>query len=333
MTPEAGAQLREHPRTIGWLGTSAMAMGGSNQMVFLVGALIAAQGSGAIPILIVGVLLGWAAAPGWIELVLMWPKRVGGIAATCAEAFRPYSPVLANLTGVCYWWGWVPTCGFTAILSATALHEWYLPWIPVTPLAISVVLCFAGINLLGVRTVTRVAIPIASLAAALALLSAIVPVFAGTVDYEQAVSFHLDTPFDGFFGVVTSAMAGLYLVGFAAPAFEAATCHVGETKDPARNVPRAVFASGAMAGLFFVVLPVVWLGSRGSGGDGRRADGHPRPHVRAPARRRRQGRRDLVPDRQHVHGHAAAARRRLAHPVAALRGRSAPALVGQPEPP
>ena len=37
MTPEAGAQLREHPRTIGWLGTSAMAMGGSNQMVFLVG--------------------------------------------------------------------------------------------------------------------------------------------------------------------------------------------------------------------------------------------------------------------------------------------------------
>ena len=66
-------------------------------------------------------------------------------------------------------------------------------------------------------------------------------------------------------------MAGLYLVGFAAPAFEAATCHVGETKDPARNVPRAVFASGAMAGLFFVVLPLVWLGSVGPARDGRRA--------------------------------------------------------------
>jgi diguanylate cyclase (GGDEF)-like protein len=261
--PSGGAQVREHPHTIGWLGTSAMAMGGSNQMVFLVGALIAAQGSGAVPILIVGVLLGWAAAPGWIELVLMWPKRVGGIAATCAEAFRPYSPVLANLTGVCYWWGWVPTCGFTAILSATALHEWYLPWIPVTPLAIAVVLAFAGINLLGIRIVTRVAIPVASVAALLALLSAVIPVLAGTVDYAQATSFSLDTPFDGFFGVVTSAMAGLYLVGFAAPAFEAATCHVGETRDPTRNVPRAVFASGAMAGLFFVVLPLVWLGSVG----------------------------------------------------------------------
>ena len=46
------------------------------------------------------------------------------------------------------------------------------------------------------------------------------------------------------------------------------TCHVGETKDPTRNVPRAVFASGAMAGLFFVVLPLVWLGSVGPGAMG-----------------------------------------------------------------
>ena len=233
-------------------------------MVFLVGALIAAQGSGAIPILIVGVLLGWAAAPGWIELVLMWPKRVGGIAATCAEAFRPYSPVLANLTGVCYWWGWVPTCGFTAILSATALHEWYLPFIPITPLAIAVVLAFTAHQPARRARPSR-----ASRSRSPAprrrsrFLSALIPVLAGTVDYGRAVSFHLDTPFDGFFGAVTSAMAGLYLVGFAAPAFEAATCHVGETKDPARNVPRAVFASGAMAGLFFIVLPLVWLGSVG----------------------------------------------------------------------
>jgi diguanylate cyclase (GGDEF)-like protein len=243
-------------------------MGGSNQMVFLVAALIAAHGSGAVPILIVGLALSWAAAPGWTELVLMWPERVGGIAATCAEAFRPYSPVLANLTGVCYWWGWIPTCGFTAILSATALHAWYVPFIPVTPLAIAIVVAFAGINLMGVRTVTRVAIPVALTAAFLALLSAVIPIIAGTVDVGRATSFTLKTPFEGAFGALTSAMAGLYLVGFAAPAFEAATCHVGEMRDPGRNLPRAVFASGAMAGLFFLVLPLVWLGTIGTGGMG-----------------------------------------------------------------
>jgi hypothetical protein len=92
----AAAHPREHPRTIGWLGTVALAMGGSNQSLFLLAALLATQATGAIPLLIFGLILSWAALPGWIELIMMWPNRVGGIAATCAEAFRPYSPVLAN---------------------------------------------------------------------------------------------------------------------------------------------------------------------------------------------------------------------------------------------
>ena len=92
-----------HPRTIGWVGTTAMAMGGSNQMLFIVGALLAAHGTAAVPLLVVGLAMSWAALPGWTELILMWPDRVGGIAATCAEAFKPYSRVLANLAGTCYW--------------------------------------------------------------------------------------------------------------------------------------------------------------------------------------------------------------------------------------
>src|ERR1043166_89296 len=144
----------KHPRTIGWVGTTALAMGGSNQSLFLLGALFADQGTAAVPLLIVGLALSWMALPGWTELIMMWPNRVGGIAATCAEAFRPYSPVLANLTGVCYWWGWVPTCGLTAILSASAIHEWYLPWAPVTALASPIVVVLTIVNLCGIRWVT-----------------------------------------------------------------------------------------------------------------------------------------------------------------------------------
>ena len=147
-------------------------MGGSNQSLFLIAALFAGQGdipgqgSAAVPLLIVGLLLAWAAAPGWTELVLMYPKRVGGIAATCAEAFRPYNPVLANLTGVCYWWGWVPTCGLTAIFSAAAIHAWYLPDVPVPAISCALVLLFALVNLCGVKWAGRLAIPIATASAA-----------------------------------------------------------------------------------------------------------------------------------------------------------------------
>ncbi|MDQ6810900.1 MAG: amino acid permease, partial [Actinomycetota bacterium] len=226
------------------------------------------QGTGAVPLLVIGLLLSWAAAPGWTELILMWPNRVGGIAATCAEAFRPYSPVLANLTGVCYWWGWVPTCGLTAILSGAALHAWYLPGVQVSLLATVIIVVFTIVNLCGIKWVVRLALPVAFCSAGLALLSAVVPVLAGTVNWHRATSFSLTTPFHGVFGAITSAMAGLYLVGFAAPAFEAAACHVGEMRDPARNVPRAMFASGAMASVYFVILPVVWLGVIGGGGLG-----------------------------------------------------------------
>lgn len=260
---------RTHPRTIGWVGTTALAMGGSNQMIFLITALfigqgdILGQGSAAVPLLIVGVFLGWAAAPAWTELILMWPNRVGGISAACAEAFRPYSPVLSVLTGTCYWWGWVPTCGLTALLSSAAIQQWYLPNLPVEAVAIALVSFFTFINLCGIKAVTRLAVPIALASATLAFLSALVPILTGEVDWRQATTFTLTTPFPGWFGDLTSLMAGLYLIGFAAPAFEAAACHVGETIDPNRNVPRAMLASAVMAGVYFIALPVVWLGVLG----------------------------------------------------------------------
>jgi amino acid transporter len=244
-------------------------MGGINQSLFLLGALfvgqgaILGQGSAAIPLLAIGLFLSWAATPGWTELVLMYPNRVGGIAATCAEAFRPYSPMLANLTGVCYWWGWVPTCGLTALLSASAINQWYLPWFPVPLLASSIVLFFTAISLCGVKWIIRLAMPVAVASAALGFLSAVIPIFSGSVDWRAAFTYHLTVPFDGWFGRVTSIMAGLYLIGFAAPAFEQSTCHVGETINPNRNVPRAIFASAGIASLYFIVLPIVWLGTLG----------------------------------------------------------------------
>jgi diguanylate cyclase (GGDEF)-like protein len=260
-----------HPRRMGWWGATALAMGGSNQSLFLIAALfigqdgIPGQGSAAIPLLIVGLFLSYAAAPGWTELVLMSPDRVGGIAAACSTAFRPYGPILSTLTGVCYWWGWIPTCGVTAILSATAISQWCLPTVPVWLIACTLVSAFTVVNLAGIRWVSLVALPVAFASAGLAFISMIAPLASGQVHLGEAVSFHLTTPFPGWFGSMTSIMAGLYLIGFGAPAFEAATCHVGEMIDPARNVPRAMIASAGMAAVYFAILPIVWLSALGPG--------------------------------------------------------------------
>ena len=42
-----------------------------------------------MPLLEFGLLVSLAAMPGWLELLLLWPNRVGGVAAVCGEAFRP----------------------------------------------------------------------------------------------------------------------------------------------------------------------------------------------------------------------------------------------------
>lgn len=268
--PADGCDFPKRNRTLGWLGLTALALGGSNRSLLLLGFLLAGQGaipglgSAAIPILILGLALSWLAIFGWTELVLMFPNRVGGIAATCAEAFKPISPVLANLTGMCYWWGWVPICGLSAILSATVIHSWYLPGAGITQIAVGIVVLFTIVNLAGIRVARTVAVPIGIVSALLALLSGLIPALSGRVDWHQAVEFHLATPFPGWFGSLTSVMAGLYLVGIAAPGFEAAACHVGETREPNRNVPRAMFASAGISTLFFLVLPVIWLGLLGA---------------------------------------------------------------------
>lgn len=262
---EEAEAVRPHPRTITWVGASALALGGSNQSIFLIGALLLAQGTMAVPLLAVGLVLSYMATPGWIELSCMFPNRVGGIAASCAEAFRPYSAVLANLTGVCYWWGWVPTCGLTAIFSAEAIHQWYLPHASIKLMATLIVLAFTAINLCGLRWAVRVAKPIALIAFLLALCTGLIPVFTGHVDWHRALDFQLKSPFGGAFGHLTSVMAGLYLIGFAAPAFEAAACHIGEMRDPAFDQPRAMWVSGGMASVYFVLIPVVWLGVFGAG--------------------------------------------------------------------
>ena len=62
-----------HPRTIGWFGTVALAMGGSNQSLFLISGLMLSQGSGAVPLLVGGCFLS-RQRPAGSSSASWWPK-------------------------------------------------------------------------------------------------------------------------------------------------------------------------------------------------------------------------------------------------------------------
>lgn len=253
-----------HPRKIGWIITAALALGGSNLSLYLISGLMSGQGSAGVPLLILGILVSWMAIPCWTELMLLFPNRVGGIAAFTAAALKPYNPILACINGVGYWSCTVPGVSFSAVFFATAIQQWFFPGINTNLVATVTVLFFMGMNFTGIQWIGRFTVPFAIAAMFLTLLSGLVPVFFSNLSWEHALSYKLTTPFPGLFGQVTSFMAGLYLIAFSAPAFEQGLCYVGETINPNKNVPRLMKAILVITALYYILLPIVWYAALGT---------------------------------------------------------------------
>ena len=133
-------------------------------------------------------------------------------------------------------------CGLTAIMSASAIQQWYLPGVRLEVLATCIVHS-SRFNLCGIRWTVRLATPIAAMSAGLAFFRPCSGFFR-----TCRLGTSVDVPFEcAVFRMVWQCYqldGRPDLIGFAAPAFEAASCHVGETINPNRNVPRAMLASG-----------------------------------------------------------------------------------------
>ena len=264
----ANADSFAHPRTIAWLGTTALAMGGSNQSLFLIGALVVSQGSAAVPLLIVGLLLSWVALPGLDRAGpdVAEPRRRyrrdvrRGLPAVQPGAGEPDGRLLLVGLGPDVRADGDPL-GLRAARSGTCRAS------PVPLLATALVRLLHGVNLCGVKLGDALGGPDRVRPRRCSRCSRRSSRCSPAASTGTAhASFHLTTPFPGVFGGMTSAMAGLYLIGFAAPAFEAAACHVGETIDPERRTCRARCSRApAWRRVYFVVLPVVWLGVLGAG--------------------------------------------------------------------
>ena len=246
----------------------------------------------------------------------------------CGEAFRPYSAVLANLTGICYWWGWVPTCGLTvAAVCRRAARPGTCPACPVTPLADRH------------RAVFTAPQPAAASQGDMRLPSSIAPALGGArlpVRGRARLRRHASTgsrrrtftsrsPFDGVFGV------GDQRDGRAVPGrLRRARLRGGrlprrrdDRPEPQRAARHATPAPRWPA-LFFLAA---------AGRLARACWG--RTRWRATSRQTlgptfapllggaRQGGRRLAHGVQHVPRHAAAAGRRVAHAVPAVGGRPA----------
>jgi signal transduction histidine kinase len=243
---------------ISLLGLIAIGMGAGSIMLYTVGSLITAQGTMVIPILILGLLLTFFSSFGYIELVLMYTNKSGGIAPACAEALKSYSPILTNVIGVGYWLAWIPAASYAALYAAQIIQN-FIPWVSVDGLSSLLIITVAVLNCIGLKWVERFAIPIAAVAAFLTFLVVIIPLLTGQVNWHESSHYTLIAPFPNKFGALTSFMAVLYVIGWSVPAYECVLCYVKETANPQKNIPRAMFISFGTSFFYYGVLPLIWL--------------------------------------------------------------------------
>ncbi len=256
-----------------WFYLVGLNFGAAFSLFFILGSLIGGrdagsffipgQGSAGVFILALGVVFAWMAAPCWIELVLMNPNRVGGIVVFCQEAFQKYCPVLTPILGLGYAMGGALGCGMGAVFIGNLIQSRYFPEISSTIIAAILVFMAFLCSLCRLKTISRLIFPVVLLTFTLALLSCFVPIISGTVDWQTATDFDLHTPFEGWFGSLSSFMAGFLLVNFAVPSYEKFFCYANYVENPEKNIPRAVIVMCIMVGIYFILMPIVWLGSVG----------------------------------------------------------------------
>ena len=196
-----------HPRVLGWVGTTALAMGGSNQMIFLITALfvgqgdIPGQGSAAVPLLIVGLLLelGGGAGLDRARSDVAEPGRRHrgglrrGVPALQPGALGADRHLLLVGLGADLRADRAPLrLGHPAMVSAGPAGRGRRHRRSCSPSRRS--------TSAAIKWVARLAIPIATSRRRSPSSRRSSRSLSGTVDWRQATDFTLTTPFDGWFG-------------------------------------------------------------------------------------------------------------------------------------
>jgi two-component system, sensor histidine kinase len=248
---------------ISWISIVAIAFGGCNLSFFLFGPLFTMPGTISVLLLFIGQLISYLAAPGWLKLILSYPNKVGGITPAAAECLRPYSQILGTIIGIGYWIAWTCASSFSAMFFSITIKQWVPINVSTQLIAVILIVVVTGMTLLGLKWLSKILIPIALVTFIITLVSILLPIASGQINWNQAFTYKWKQPFPGWFGTITSLMGGLYYVGWVVPAFESSMCFMGEMKDNKRGIKYVLLTSIFITSIYCIVIPIIWLGVLG----------------------------------------------------------------------
>ncbi len=286
-------------RALDWKDAFWASSGVPAGVLLTMGGIATVIGQPSWVIWIASILMGFTQSFVYAEIAGLYPHKSGGASVYGAAAWLPYSKFVAPISVWCNWLAWSPVLTLGTSLGAgyvmaslfapdAAINTWHITLFDLDFIReglnfrINAVSIIASAFLLLTFAMQHHGVARAAFAqkilgvACMAplILVGLVPLITGDLPSENLfplLPLVKDAVGQVHFGTwdaygITLAMGAMFGAGWSTYGFETAVCYTREFKDPARDTPRALIASGLLCIVIFALVPLAFQASLGLDG-------------------------------------------------------------------
>jgi amino acid transporter len=277
----------ELQRTITWKGAFWVASGVPALVLFSIGGIAATVGAPSSLIWTVSIIFGFIQSFIYAEIAGIFPSKSGGASVYGAMAWLRYSKFIAPISVWCNWLAWTPVLSIgsglaagyilTLLFPANALiNTWQLSLVDLGFLKEDLVLRInaqfliaAALLMLvfalqhhGILRAAKIQMVVGIAVLLPLLIVGIVPLLTGDVTRDNFTPF---VPLSGTWDLEgwTLLAGGMLVAAWSTYAFETAVCYTREFRMPERDTFRAIFFSGLLCMVVFILVPLSFQGALG----------------------------------------------------------------------
>ncbi len=286
-------------RSLDWKGAFWASSGVPAGVLLTMGGIATVIGQPSWVVWIASILMGFIQSFVYAEIAGLFPHKSGGASVYGAAAWLPYSKFVAPVSVWCNWLAWSPVLALGTSLGAgyvmaslfapdAAINHWQVPLLaldfirPGLSLRINAVsIIAAGFLVLtftlqhhGAARAAHAQKLIGAVCLAPLILVGLVPLLTGDLPTNHLfplLPLVRDAAGHARFGSwdaagLTLLMGAMFGAAWSTYGFETAVCYTREFRDPARDTPRAILASGLLCIVIFTLVPLAFQASLGLDG-------------------------------------------------------------------
>ena len=294
--PHGDLAAGELHRTLDWKGAFWASSGVPAGVLLTMGGIAATIGQPSWVVWIVSILMGFTQSFVYAEIAGLYPHKSGGASVYGAAAWLPYSKFVAPISVWCNWLAWSPVLALGTSLGAgyvmaslfaptAAFNTWQIKLLDLGFVRDGLSLRVNAVSLIatGFLFLTFMLQHHGAARAAFAqkilgliclaplILVGLVPLLTGDMPRQNLLPLLpmlRDAGAQAHFGTwngygLTLLMGAMFGAAWSTYGFETAVCYTREFKNPARDTPRAIIASGLLCILIFALVPLAFQASLG----------------------------------------------------------------------